>query len=127
MYKKTIIIIVLILAGFFYWVLTNLFFISKDNYDNSTNYDYFAKCLTEKDVVMYSAGACPYCKIQKKIFRDSFKYLSVIDCSHNLDLCIEKGIEYLPSWSIDNIVYPGEKTIEDLKNMTGCKIENISS
>jgi glutaredoxin len=88
-----------------------------------SNYDNFAKCLTEKGVVMYGSVTCPHCQNQKKVFGESFKYISYIECSENPTQCSENGVQFVPTWSIDGKLYTGEKTIEELSSLSGCELK----
>jgi hypothetical protein len=64
--------------------------------------DSFAKCLTEKNFVMYGAEWCENCKIQKDAFGDSFKYIKYVECPENTKLCLDKGIKGYPTWIKEN-------------------------
>lgn len=117
--KKTIIVsiivVVLALAGIGYWKFTG-------KAVATLNYDNFAKCLTENGVIMYGSKYCPHCLNQKKMFGDSFKYINYVECADNPTLCTERSIQVVPTWSIKENLYTGEKTIEELSSLAGCKI-----
>lgn len=88
------------------------------------NLDNFAKCLTEKNIVMYGADWCLYCQSEKKDFGDSFKYILYIECPKNPELCLQKGVENYPTW----ILASGEKLVgrqgpEKLSAVTGCNLK----
>lgn len=68
-------------------------------------YDDFARCLSEKGVVMYGAEWCSRCMDQKVVFGKSFKYVSYVECPHNPSLCKEKGVEKYPTWIINEKLY----------------------
>lgn len=118
--SKVVVIIIAIAAiailALLYFSLTGMLVKSNPEYDN------FAKCLTDKGVVMYGSKTCPHCQNQKKMFGDSFKYVNYIDCIDNSTQCVEKGIQYVPAWYIDGKLYTGEKTIEELKSLSGCEV-----
>ena len=42
-----------------------------------------AKCLTEKNVVMYGTEWCSHCQNQKKAFGDDFKDVTFVDCDQS--------------------------------------------
>jgi hypothetical protein len=95
----------------------------KDQFGTTINYDNFAKCLTEKNVVMYGSETCPHCQNQKKMFGDSFQYINYVECSENPSACTEKGVQYIPTWSVNgSLQSSGEKTLNELSSLTGCKI-----
>jgi glutaredoxin len=115
--SKTIVIIIVVIAiiaitsvSIAHWESTN------ENYDN------FAKCLTEKGVVIYGSATCPHCQDQKKMFGDSFKYINYIECSND-PRCAQAGVQYVPTWSINGTLQPaGGKTIQELSSLTGCQV-----
>jgi len=84
--------------------------------------DAFAKCLTEKGVVMYGAYWCSHCQRQKKLFGDSFKYVTYVECTKDVKKCQEKKIKAYPTWIFKN----GERikreaTFAELAKRTTCK------
>ncbi len=91
-------------------------------------YDDFAKCLTEKGVVMYGAYWCPHCANQKNTFGSSFEYINYVECdpngsNSNVTLCTEKGITGFPTWVFpDGRRYEGETNIKSLSQLSGCQL-----
>lgn len=67
------------------------------------NLDEFAKCLTDKDFVMYGAVWCSHCKEQKNMFGSSFQYINYVECPDNINLCKEKGVDGVPAWEIQDV------------------------
>jgi len=49
-------------------------------YRQRHRYDTFAKCLTDRHVLMYGAYWCPHCAEQKEKFGDSFRYAPYVEC-----------------------------------------------
>lgn len=85
--------------------------------------DLFAKCLTEKKLVMYGAYWCPHCQAQKKLFGDSVQYLSYVECTQQTALCLEKKIEGYPTWiASDGARFSGEQSLQKLAEITQCKL-----
>ena len=66
--------------------------------ENAIDKDAFAKCLTEKGLVMYGAEWCENCKIQEEAFGESFKYIKYVECPENTKLCLDAGIQGYPTW-----------------------------
>ena len=89
---------------------------------SASNYDDFAKCLTENNATMYGTEWCTHCKAQKALFGKSFKYVSYIDCDRNKDICISMGVEGYPTWIIGNESYPGTQQIYTLSKLSKCEI-----
>jgi glutaredoxin len=101
--------------------------LKKENNTSSTTtspLDNFAKCLSEKGVELYVLKTCPHCAHQKEMFGESLKYLKYIECSENYDLCIQKGIEAVPTWILPNGErLLGVQPLEVLSQKTGCKLK----
>ena len=90
-------------------------------------YDTFAKCLTEKSVVMYGAYWCPHCANQKKLFGSSFKYIAYVECdaggkNPQPELCLQKGVESYPMWEINGVLQSGEIPLPVLAEKSGCPL-----
>lgn len=86
------------------------------------DYDEFAKCLTEKDVIVYGNDFCSYTTNQLGYFGKSKKFLNYVKCVNNEELCDEKNIEVTPTWEIDGKTYPQVQTFEKLSILSGCEI-----
>lgn len=84
--------------------------------------DAFAKCLTEKGAVMYGASWCSHCNEQKKMFGDSFQYVTFIDCEQSGELCNLAGISGYPTWIIKGQQHPGTQPLGQLSALTGCPL-----
>ncbi len=87
------------------------------------NIDEFAQCLTQKGVKMYGTDWCPHCQNMKELFGSSFQYIDYINCDKNKDTCISEGIRGYPTWKTsDGSAYPGEKTFEQLGEISKCSL-----
>ena len=78
-----------------------------------------AKCIGENSKIYVQLG-CSACKKQEELFGDSYKYLNKIDCWYERERCINEDISATPTWEINGQRYIGVRSIEQLKNMTGC-------
>lgn len=87
-------------------------------------YDDFAKCLTEKNAVVYGNDFCGYTQKQIGWFGKSKKYLNYVRCTDNKALCDSKGVKVTPTWEIEGNMYPEVQTFERLSSITGCEIFN---
>lgn len=89
---------------------------------DTSRLDAFAKCLSQKGVVMYGAYWCPHCQRQKKLFGDSFEYVKYVECTQEVKKCQEKKIEGYPTWIFKNGErIRGEATFAQLAEKTSCK------
>ena len=84
----------------------------------------FAKYLSNKNIVMYSAYWCPHCNDQKQLFgKQAVEELIIVECAkdgknNQYKLCQEKGIEGFPSWEINKGIYSGTMSLDELAKMT---------
>ena len=89
---------------------------------SASNYDDFAKCLTENNATMYGTEWCTHCKAQKALFGKSFKYVNYVDCDRNKDICTSMGVEGYPTWIIHGVQLKGVQSVQDLSLATGCSV-----
>lgn len=85
--------------------------------------DDFAKCLTEKDAVMYGASWCSHCQQQKALFGPSFQYIKFVDCEQSPELCSLAGVTAFPTWIINGEKHLGTTPIATLAAYSGCGLE----
>lgn len=89
------------------------------NVVSSDSSNELSKHLTNYGAVMYGTEWCSYCKKQKELFGNSFKYVNYVDCDLKKDECISAGITGYPTWRIDGQSYPGVQQLELLAELTG--------
>ncbi|MCL4399984.1 hypothetical protein M1506_01775 [Patescibacteria group bacterium] len=85
--------------------------------------DYFARCLSEKGLVMYGLYSCPHCQAEKELFGSSFKYVNYVECSENPSKCTAEGINAVPTWiepGGERLV--GTQSLDNLSSVSGCKL-----
>ena len=78
-----------------------------------------AICVGENSVLYVKLG-CPACEKQKEMFGEFYQYLTIIDCSNNLQECMDAEIIGTPTWIINEKLHPRVQSIEKLKQLTGC-------
>lgn len=85
--------------------------------------DELAKCLTNRNFVMYGKEECSACAIEKSYFGASFSNINYIDCGAQKDLCEKKEIRAFPTWEDKNgKQYKGAIPLEVLADLSGCSI-----
>ena len=114
--KKYILLAILIIAVI---IFSSTFYIRAQK---PGRYDDFAKCLTEKDAIIYGNDFCHFTNNQLNLFGKSEKYLKYVKCVENQELCDSKGVKITPTWEINGKTYSGEQSFEKLSELTGCKI-----
>jgi len=84
-----------------------------------------AKYLNQIGAKVYTAYWCPHCHHQKERFgKEAVKNLQVIECDRRgvnpqTQLCIDKKIRGFPTWEINGEFYAGDRTLENLANLSG--------
>ncbi len=113
---------------FFAVILFAILFVSSCSSGPKIDYSGFAKCLTINDVKMYGTYWCGVCAEQKKLFGDSFKYVSYVECavrgsSAQLETCRENNIESYPTWEFsDGSRAVGLLSLAELSSRSGCEL-----
>ena len=79
-----------------------------------------ARCLTENGAKLYGASWCPHCQNQKALFGEAGQYLPYIECTEKPEECRAASITAYPTWIINGEKYMGEKSLEELKSLSGC-------
>ncbi len=87
-----------------------------------TAYDLFSECLSSKNATFYGTESCSHCREQKAVLNSS--EMPYVSCDMNPVLCTKIGIKAYPTWIIAGKSYLGVQSIEDLENITGCKLES---
>ena len=82
----------------------------------------FAQCLTEKGFIMYGAYWCSHCQSQKKLFGDSFKYVSYVECTKETKKCSDAGVVGYPTWILSEKKFEGEQSLEKLSQESSCPL-----
>ena len=94
----------------------------------NANLDNFAKCISDKGMIMYGAYWCPHCNNQKTLFSNSFQYVNYIECSlpnkaGQTQICIDAGIKKYPTWEFgDKTRSEGEMSLLQLSQKSGCPL-----
>ena len=78
-----------------------------------------AECIGQNGVLYVQLG-CHACNLQEDYFGEYHVLLNKVDCIFNKQACIDKNISATPTWEIDGTFYSGAKSIEKLKDLTGC-------
>ena len=69
--------------------------------------------------VLYAQAGCIHCKEQEDLFGANVKYLNIVDCLKDTEVCINLDIKGTPTWIINGQKYEGYQSIEKLKELTG--------
>ncbi|MEK7148210.1 MAG: hypothetical protein AAB758_02830 [Patescibacteria group bacterium] len=119
--KKALgLLILLVLIGGVYWLVKTP--------GRAGKLDTFATCIKDSGALFYGAFWCPHCQNQKAMFGSSAKLLPYIECSTpdgngQLPECKDAEVTGYPTWKFpDGTIKNGEVSLDDLSNLTQCKI-----
>jgi hypothetical protein len=88
----------------------------------------FAECLTSKGATLYGAYWDSSTKKQKDYFGAEIAKISYVECGVQGDfraqdkVCEDAGILAYPTWVVNNQKHMGIQTLQQLAQLTGCKI-----
>jgi glutaredoxin len=77
------------------------------------------RCIA-KESKLYVLKTCGHCAAQKQILGDHLKLFNLVECSEERDECTKRGIKGVPAWFINDQVHSGVRSIDQLKELTGC-------
>ena len=83
--------------------------------------------LKQTGAKMYGAFTCPHCQNQKQLFgKEAASQLNYIEChpegkNARPDLCQAANIQGFPTWEINGKFYQGEKSLQELADLSGYK------
>lgn len=122
--KIITIVVLVILAGFLYFLVTTP--------GKTGKLDSFASCIKDSGAVFYGAFWCPHCRDQKALFGRSAKNLPYVECSTpdgngQIQYCKDKDIKGYPTWDFKDGSRKSEVlSLNDLSSITGCALpENL--
>lgn len=118
--KKSFFAIFFIAAGL--GIGTILFFAQRRS-EEPLGLDSFAKCLSDKGIVMYGAYWCPHCQNQKAMFGEAFKFIRYVECTQEPQRCIAAGIKAYPTWIFPGgVKRAGTQELEALAQLSACPL-----
>jgi len=94
----------------------------------SSQYNNFAKCLTDKGVKFYGAFWCSHCNNQKTMLGTSMQYVDYIECSTpdgqgQTQVCLDANIDSYPTWEFSGgSRIKGEMALLQLSQKSGCSL-----
>ena len=112
MKKKEILILVLLIIPIVIIILSINYLKANGNHNDET-----MQCIAEKSKLIVSP-TCGACASQKQILGDYLDDFELINI--NQQIAEQYHINAVPTWIIDEQNYVGVKTIEQLKEITGC-------
>ena len=103
---------------------------NNDNNGNNGDLNYglkeFNDCLAQKGIVIYGSEWCPACQALIQTLGGKEATASVyVECTQNQERCgAEAKTGFVPEIQFNGEVYQGSRSIQDLAELTGCKIPN---
>jgi len=110
--KSNIIMICLVIAIIL--VIMGIEYLQGDWFNGQ---DQVLRCIA-KSSTLYVSKTCSHCAEQKLILGDGLRHFEIVDCLDTPSEC--QDINRIPTWKINGEYYVGKRTIEQLKELTGC-------
>ena len=87
-------------------------------------YDDFAKCLSDKGIIMAGTDWCHFCQEQKGLFGKSFKFINYKNCDIEKEWCSSNSVKNYPAWIFpDGTRQIGVQKLTALSQASGCGIK----
>ncbi len=112
----TFAVIVLLVAGLYFF--TNWFSIVTGYFKGEDDVVKLVSCLNKNGAEFYGSEFCAECVRQQELFGKAFESVNRIECGREKELC--PNIREIPALYINKNIYYGFKTIEELKEISGC-------
>ena len=83
----------------------------------------FARCLTEKEAIVYGTDSCEWCQKQKADFKSAWQFIKYVNCVNDPQTCTSLNIESTPTWIFQGgkrLV--GYQQLDSLSEASGCPI-----
>ena len=77
------------------------------------------ECIAEDSLLIVSR-TCGHCADQLKVLGEDKSKFNILYIDDNPGILDEYNLRGVPSWVINEKVYSGVKSIEELKTLTGC-------
>lgn len=110
--------------GFLVFLIVGLYLFT-DWFSKATGYfvgiDENAKlayCLDGKGAEFYCTKFLPECEKQRNLFGSSLNSIYTKECGKNNENC--PNLKEVPAWYIDKEIYYGFKTLQELREISGC-------
>ena len=111
--RKLIILGVIIIILLIVCVLLLKYLPKQSNLDHE-----MMSCIGDNSLLVASKG-CGYCHNQIEMLGD-IDSLNIIYCEDDEQFCIDNQIAGVPTWIINEEKFVGVRTIDELKELTGC-------
>lgn len=117
MKKNTIILLILIILVI--GIISLIYYVKANgNHDNIT-----MMCIAENSELIVSP-TCSACAYQKNILKEDMEnyedYFEITSVAEHPELWEQYNLRGVPTWVINEQTYPGAKSINQLKELTGC-------
>jgi glutaredoxin len=88
----------------------------------------FNECLGENGIVIYGSETCPHCRNLVNLL-GGYEIANpvYVECTEQRERCTaELKTKYVPEIQLNGDLYEGGRNIEDLAQVTGCPVPNLS-
>jgi hypothetical protein len=79
------------------------------------------KCLKEQNITLFINTENPAEELRKIDFGDYLKDMKIINCFRNNNDCLERELNFFPTWIINNKIIAGDISLAELLGISGCQ------
>lgn len=81
----------------------------------------FGSCLKEQEISLYINTDEPAKTLKKIILFDYLQYFQITNCLNNNQECLKNDVNSFPTWIINNDKIKKDISLQELKEISGCK------
>ncbi len=87
----------------------------------------FINCLADNNFIIYGEEWCGFCtELVNQFGGYDIVDPIYVECTEEVDLCQEKGIQGYPTIHLEGERFPGTRNLSDFAQYTGCEAPNIN-
>lgn len=113
-----IILVVLVIA--FYFITYRVTQLTGHAISGQSQASDFEECLKKQDINLYINTTDTDAALKKIGLLEYMQYFKIKNCINNNQPCEDNGIDYFPTWIINNKKILGEISISELGEYSGC-------
>jgi hypothetical protein len=112
----TFMFVIVLVAGLY--IFTDWFSQVTGYFTGESEKEELVLCLNSLGVEFYGTTQCADCEKQEKLLGGAFSKIKKIDCGTNKEFC--QNFREIPAWYINKEIHYGFKSLNELKEISGC-------
>jgi hypothetical protein len=116
----TVVALLIIITVSFYLIAQTITNVTGKIIIDKIQPDSLSICLEKQDIKLYINDLNPENRLRRMEARDYLSSIEIHNCIRNNQECLREGIEFNPTWIINNKKIPRDITSEELLEFSGC-------